>query len=69
MSVCGLPLSLSVTVSVPVRAPVAVGVKVRLMVHVPPLAAIDVHPLFCTLKSPFVLHLEVTLVRSGDRDS
>ena len=31
LTVCGLPLALSVTISVPVREPTAVGVKVTLM--------------------------------------
>jgi CRISPR/Cas system-associated exonuclease Cas4 (RecB family) len=39
-TVCGLPLALSFTVSVPVLAPVAVGVKVTLMVQVAPAATL-----------------------------
>src|SRR5207253_2581294 len=39
---CGLPPALSVSDSVPVRAPEAVGVKVTLMVQVPPPAKVSV---------------------------
>ena len=63
-SVCGLPLSESVTLNVPVLEPVAAGVNVTLMVQVPPLAAIDVQPLLWTLKSPLfvpVIVAEVTV--------
>ena len=35
LTVCGLPVTLSVTVIVPVRVPAAVGVKVTVIVHVP----------------------------------
>src|SRR5436305_1093931 len=38
--ICGLPPALSVSDSVPVRAPEAVGVKVTLMVQVPPAAKV-----------------------------
>jgi hypothetical protein len=41
LTVCGLPLALSVMVIAPVRVPVAVGVNVTLMVQVPA-AATDV---------------------------
>ena len=63
-SVCGLPLSESVTLNVPVLEPVAAGVNVTLMVQVPPLAAIDVQPLLWILKSPLfvpVIVAEVTV--------
>ena len=33
--VCGLPVALSATVIVPVRAPATVGVKITVIVHVP----------------------------------
>jgi hypothetical protein len=51
-SVCGLPLSESVALKVPVREPDAAGVKVTPIVQVPPLAAIDVQLLLWILKSP-----------------
>ena len=44
MSVCGLPGSLSWTLRVPVRAPVAVGVKLTVIIQVPPLAATEAQP-------------------------
>ena len=39
-TVCGLPVPLSVTVSVPERAPTAVGANVTLIVHVAPAARV-----------------------------
>jgi type III secretory pathway component EscR len=60
MSVCGLPLSVSVTVSVPVLEPFAEGVKVTVIVQVPPFPATEVHPLLCTLKSPLFAPVIVT---------
>jgi len=41
LTVCGLPLALSVTVSAPVRVPVAVGVNVTLIVQLAPAATLD----------------------------
>ena len=38
LAVCGLPVALSVTVTVPVREPAAVGVKVTLIEQLPPAA-------------------------------
>ena len=38
VTVCGLPLALSVMVRVPVTVPAAVGVNVTLIVQVPPAA-------------------------------
>jgi len=39
VTVCGLPVALSATESVAVRAPLVVGVNVTVMEQVPPLAA------------------------------
>ena len=50
-TVRGLPLALSVTVMVPVRAPVAVGVNVTLIVQVIP-AGSDAPHVFVSAKSP-----------------
>jgi len=41
--VCGLPAASSVMVITPVRVPVAVGVKVTVMVQVPPAATVAPH--------------------------
>jgi hypothetical protein len=46
-AVCGLPLALSVTVSVPGWLPVAVGVNVTLMAHWPPAAIEAAQVLVC----------------------
>ena len=43
--VCGLPDALSVMLTLPVRVPVAVGVKVTLMLQLPP-AATDAPQVF-----------------------
>src|SRR5947199_330650 len=40
VTLCGLPVALSVILRVPVRVPVAVGFKVTLIVHVPPAATV-----------------------------
>ena len=45
LTVCGLPLALSVTLIVPVWVPVAVGVNVTLIVHLPPAATEEPHVL------------------------
>jgi len=50
-TVRGLPLALSVTVMVPVRAPIAVGVNVTLIVQVIP-AGSDAPHVFVSAKSP-----------------
>src|SRR5256884_448838 len=56
--ICGLPPALSVSDSVPVRAPEAVGVKVTLMVQVPPAAKVAglvgqaLAPVLVAAKSP-----------------
>src|SRR5205823_75698 len=57
-NICGLPPALSVSDSVPVRAPEAVGVKVTLMVQVPPAAKVAglvgqaLAPVLVAAKSP-----------------
>ena len=53
LTVCGLLLPLSVTVSVPVRAPTTVGVKVALIVHLVP-AATELPQVLVWAKSPTV---------------
>jgi hypothetical protein len=58
LTVCGLPLALSVMLSVPVREPVAVGVKVTLIVQVA-LAATLVPQLLVWAKSPLAAMLEM----------
>ena len=40
-AVCGLPRSLSLIVRIPLRAPSAFGLKVTVMVQVPPLLGTD----------------------------
>src|SRR5437588_12885736 len=56
--ICGLPPALSATDSVPVRAPEAAGVKVTLMVQVPPAAKVAgfmgqaLAPVLVAAKSP-----------------
>jgi hypothetical protein len=57
LTVCGLPLALSVMVRVPLRVPVAVGVKVTLIAQVEP-AATPLPQLFVSAKSPVVAMLE-----------
>ncbi len=63
VSVWGLPESVSVTFSVPAREPVAPGVKVSVIVHVPPLPATtaDVHKLLVMAKSPASVPVIVTV--------
>ena len=46
-SVCGLPPSLSVTVTEPKRVPVTVGVNTALIVQLPPGARLDPQLLVC----------------------
>ena len=41
LAVCGLPLALSVTVSVALRVPVVVGAKVTLIAQLPPAATLE----------------------------
>jgi hypothetical protein len=57
-TVCGLPLALSFTVSVPVLAPVAVGVKVTSIVQLAPAATLAPHVLVCA-KSPLIPMLPI----------
>jgi hypothetical protein len=61
-SVCGLPLSLSVRLSVAVLAPLAAGVKVIVIEQVPPLALIVVQVLLVMAKSPLSVPVTVALV-------
>jgi len=60
-TVCGLPLALSVTVSVPVRVPVAEGVKVTLIVQMARVARVEVlgGQLLVCEKSPDMAMLEM----------
>jgi hypothetical protein len=51
LTVCGLPLALSVMVSVAVRLPKVVGVNVRLIVQLP-FASTELPQLFVCPKSP-----------------
>jgi len=51
-AVCGLPLALSVIVSVPGWLPVAVGANFTLMVHCPPAAIEAVQVLVCEYGAP-----------------
>ena|SRR5215469_13187630 len=57
-SVCGVPLSLSLMLNVPVRDPDAAGVKVTMTVQVPDAASV-VHVLPVTLKSPLFVPVMV----------
>src|SRR5437660_4461022 len=41
VTVCGLPVALSLTLSVAVRVPVALGVNLALMVQLAPAASVD----------------------------
>src|SRR5205807_2094251 len=52
-TVCGLPLALSVTDSVPVRMPVAVGLKLTLMLQLAPLPKLALQS-FTSLYRPAV---------------
>jgi len=56
LTVCGLPLALSVSVRLPDRVPLAVGVKVSLITQLPPAATgvlvLQVEPLAAMAKSP-----------------
>lgn len=54
LAVCGLPIALSATLNVPVRAPVAVGVNTTLIVHFALEPRLAVHVVVETLKSPVV---------------
>ena len=65
LTVCGLPLALSVTVKVPVRVPVVVGRKVTLIVHLAP-AASELPQLLVWAKSPLSAPLmAMLLIESG----
>ena len=56
LTVCGLPLALSLTLSVPVRVPLAVGLKPTVIEHPDP-AATDLPQLLVSLKSPLTVTL------------
>src|SRR5215471_8458464 len=56
VALCGLPAALSETDSVPPRVPVVVGVKVTLIVQLPP-AATELPQLLVWPKSPLALML------------
>ena len=45
LTLCGLPLALSVRMRAALRVPLAVGVKVTLIVQLPPAATLDPHVL------------------------
>ena len=66
LAVCGLPLALSVTISVALRAPVVVAVKVTLIVQLPPAATIEPQ-LFVCAKS--ALLVPVTAMPLIDNDA
>jgi hypothetical protein len=61
LTVCGLPLALSVIVRVPVRVPVAVGVKVTLIVQ-EPVAATPLAHVLVSEKSPLAATLAMVSV-------
>ena len=65
LTVCGLPLALSVIVRVPVRVPEAVGVKVTLMLQFAPAARLEVlaGQLLVAEKSPLAAMLEMVAAR------
>ena len=54
LTVCGLPLALSVRVTAAVRVPLAAGVKVTLMVQLAPAATLDPQLLVCAKSLGFV---------------
>jgi len=54
LEVCGLPIALSLTLSVPVLVPTAVGVNVTLMVQLVFAARLVPHVVEEALKSPVV---------------
>ena len=58
MTVCGLLRALSLRVSTPVRLPAAVGVKVTLIVHVPPTTTLLDKQSPAFTKSPLAVMLE-----------
>ena len=60
-AVCGLPVALSVTVTVAVLVPDAVGLNVTLIVQVPP-AATDVPHVLLSAKSPLLVPVMAMLV-------
>ena len=61
LTVCGLPLALSVSVRLPERLPVALGVNVTLIAQLLPAATgvlvLQVVPLAATAKSPIAARL------------
>src|SRR5208337_4077367 len=61
LTVCGLPLALSVMLTEAVRLPLAVGVKVTLMVQLLP-AATELPHVLVWVKSPALVPVRATLV-------
>ena len=61
LTVCGLPVALSVRVTAAVRVPLAVGVKVTLIVQLAPAATELPHVLVCA-KSPGFVPVSARLV-------
>src|SRR5437588_5051440 len=58
LTVCGLPVTLSVTLKLPVHVPDAVGVNVTLMLQFPPAASEPPHVLVAA-KSPLATMLVI----------
>jgi hypothetical protein len=54
LTLCGLPVALSVRVTAAVRVPLAAGVKVTLIVQLPPAATLDPHVLVWAKSLRFV---------------
>ena len=61
LTVCGLPVALSVRVTAAVRVPLAVGVKVTLIVQLAPAATLDPQ-LLVWAKSPALVPVSAMLV-------
>ena len=59
---CGLPLALSAMVIAPLRVPVAVGVKVTMIVQLPPAATELPQVLFWAKSPPFVPVTAIELI-------
>lgn len=64
LEVCGLPVALSATLSVPVRVPTAVGVNTTLIVQVDFAPRLALHVVEETLKSP-VVEIEIPVSDTG----
>jgi hypothetical protein len=65
VTVCGLPVALSVIVSVPVRVPPAVGVKVTLIVQLAPAATVDPQVLVSAKSLLFVPVIVILVMLTG----